>query len=120
MKKLNDAEMQEYLNLLCLEEEMEIPEDNQEIAQHESHLMEDVEAGIEIELQERETEMDIEVEQEETHCSSQLPPAPKADTDHDLGKSGMEWSKDQPPSRRASMVDIVRRYDSHKHNSCLI
>ena len=65
-KKLNDAEMQEYFNLLCLEDEMEIPEDNEEIAQHESHLTEDVEAGIEIELQERESEMDIEDEQEKT------------------------------------------------------
>lgn len=98
---------------------MEIPEDNEEIAQHESHLTEDVEAGIEIELQERETEMDIEVEQEETLGSPQLAPAPEADTDHYLGKNGMEWSKVQPPSRRASMADIVRRYDSHKHNSCL-
>ena len=111
--------MQEYFNLLCLQDEMEIPEDNVEIAQHESHLTEDVEAGIEIELQERETEMDIEVEQEETLGSPQLAPAPEADTDHYLGKNGMEWSNVQPPSRRASMADIVRRYDSHKHNSCL-
>ena len=91
-KKLNDAEMQEYFNLLCLNDEMEIPEDNQEIAQHESHLTEDVEAGIEVELQERETEMDIEVAQEETLGLPQLAAAPEADTDHYLGKNGMEQS----------------------------